>query len=74
MKHSELWRAVESVYGSAYGRSLVKDLVLTGLGTTAQEALDAGTSPRRVWDALCDETDASQADRWVYREDGRRRG
>ncbi|MCL3776729.1 MULTISPECIES: DUF3046 domain-containing protein [unclassified Actinomyces] len=71
MKHSELWRAVETVYGSAYGRSLVKDLVLPGLGRTAQEALDAGLSPRQVWDALCDETDASEADRWVYREDAR---
>ena len=73
MKHSELWRAIDTVYGSAYGRSLVQDLVLTGLGRTAQEALDAGESPRRVWDALCDETQASERQRWVYREDPRQR-
>ena len=72
MKHSELWRAVDTVYGSAYGRSLVKDLVLGGLGRTAEEALAAGESPRRVWDALCDETQASEAQRWVYREAPRR--
>ena len=73
MKHSELWRAVDTVYGSAYGRSLVQDLVLTGLGRTAQEALDEGESPRRVWDALCDETQASERQRWVYLEDPRQR-
>lgn len=69
MKHSEFWRAVETVYGSAYGRSLATNLVLPGLGRTCEDALDAGVAPREVWNALCDETDASETDRWVYRED-----
>lgn len=69
MKHSEFWRAVETVYGSAYGRSLASDLVLPGLGMTCEQALEHGVAPRQVWDLLCDETDASAADRWVYRED-----
>lgn len=69
MKHSEFWQALETVFGSAYGRSLARDLVLPSLGQTCQDALEAGVSPRQVWDALCDETDASAADRWVYRED-----
>lgn len=47
MKHSEFWRAVETVYGSAYGRSLAQDLVLPGLRSTCVEALDAGIPPRR---------------------------
>lgn len=73
MKHSEFWSAVETVYGSAYGGSLTRDLVLPGIGLTCAQALEAGMSPRHVWDLLCDETDASEADRWVYREDSRHR-
>lgn len=69
MKHSEFWRAVETVYGSAYGTSLTRDLVLPGLGQTCTQALESGVPPRDVWNLLCDETDASEADRWVYRED-----
>ena len=73
MKHSEFWRAVETVYGSAYGRSLAQELVLPGLRSTCVEALDAGIPPREVWQALCDETQVGDADRWVFREDARRR-
>ena len=69
MKHSEFWGAVDEVFGSAYGRSLAQDLVLPGLGTTGVEALDAGRAPGEVWQALCDETEVSEADRWVFRED-----
>lgn len=73
VKHSEFWRAVETVHGSAHGRSLAQDLVLPGLGATCVEALARGEAPRRVWDALCDETDVTEADRWAYRADPRRR-
>ena len=73
VKHSEFWRAVETVYGSVHGRSLAQDLVLPGLGATCVEALAAGVPPREVWHALCDETRVGEADRWVFREDGRRR-
>ena len=73
VKHSEFWRAVEIVYGSAHGRSLAQDLVLPGLGATCAEALARGEPPRRVWDALCDEMNATEADRWAYRADPRRR-
>lgn len=69
-----MWRAVDEVYGSAYGRSLVSDLVLGGLGCTGAEALARGVAPREVWNALCDETEATDQQRWVYREDtGRKR-
>ncbi|RAX19355.1 MULTISPECIES: DUF3046 domain-containing protein [Actinomyces] len=73
MKHSEFWRAVDTVFGSAYGRSLAQDLVLSGIGRTSVEALEAGVPPRDVWHALCDDTDRSEADRWVFRDDPRRR-
>lgn len=73
MKHSEFWKAIETVHGSAYGRSLAQDLVVPGLRATCVEALDAGVPPREVWHALCDETQVADADRWVFRDDGRRR-
>ncbi|PHP52314.1 DUF3046 domain-containing protein [Actinomyces ruminis] len=73
MKHSEFWRAVDTVFGSAYGRSLAQDLVLSDIGRTSVQALDAGVPPRDVWHALCDDTDRSEADRWVFRDDARQR-
>lgn len=73
MKHSEFWSAVDTVFGSVYGRSLTQDLVLPGSGMTSVDALEAGVAPRDVWGALCDETDRSDADRWVFRDDTRRR-
>lgn len=71
MKHSEFWQALETVYGSAYGRSLAQDLVLPRIGQTSVDALAAGVAPRDVWHALCDETEVSEADRWVFRQDPR---
>lgn len=73
MKHSEFWRAVEDVFGPAHGRSLAQDLVLPGLGATCAQALAEGASPREVWHALCDETEVTEEDRWVFREDPRDR-
>ncbi|QQO77675.1 DUF3046 domain-containing protein [Actinomyces sp. HMT897] len=74
MRHSEFWRSVETVFGPAYGRSLVQDLVVPALGATCAAALEAGTSPGLVWSALCDEMQVTQAQRWVFRVDPRDRG
>lgn len=72
MRHSEFWSAVEAVFGSAYGRSLAQDLVLPELDMTCLQALDDGAAPERVWALLCDETERSDAERWIYRSDPRR--
>ena len=52
MKHSEFWAAVDEVFGSAYGRSLVQDLVLGELGCTGVFPLsgepEAGLNPRTL--------------------------
>ncbi|KQQ95592.1 DUF3046 domain-containing protein [Leifsonia sp. YIM 134122] len=54
MKSSEFRLAVQEEFGDAYGRSLLRDLVLPDLGNvTGDEALAAGTRPRDVWYALC---------------------
>ena len=64
MTRSEFLRAVAGEFGEAYGRSLVRDLVLTPLGErTADEALGAGMAPRDVWLALCAATDVPR-ERW----------
>ncbi len=67
VKHSEFWDAVEVVFGSAYGRSLAQDLVLPELNVTCVQALDGGVMPERVWALLCDETERSDSERWIFR-------
>lgn len=64
MTRSEFSRAVVGEFGEAYGRSLVRDLVLTPLGErTAEQALAAGLAPRDVWFALCAAMDVPR-ERW----------
>ncbi|MBT1665700.1 DUF3046 domain-containing protein [Curtobacterium flaccumfaciens] len=58
MRVSEFWRAVDQVFGEAYGSVVTRDVVLEGLGgRSAVDALAAGIHARRVWDALCDSQD-----------------
>ena len=55
MRISDFWRLMDDEFGSAYSRVLAADLVLTGLsGRTAQQALESGIDPKRVWLAVCD--------------------
>ncbi|KRA22444.1 signal transduction histidine kinase [Microbacterium sp. Root61] len=56
MRRSEFLRAVDDEFG-AQSSTLVHDLVLSGIGRTALEALDAGVPPRDIWLALCADTD-----------------
>lgn len=64
MTRSEFLRAIADEFGEAYGRSLVRDLVLSPLGErTADEALGAGAAPREVWLALCVAMDVPH-ERW----------
>lgn len=64
MKLSEFQRAVSDEFGSAYGQTLLTDLVLADLGgRTANEAIAAGLPPREVWIALCKETGVPSS-RW----------
>ena len=58
MRVSEFWRAVDQVFGEAYGSVVTRDVVLEGLGgRSAVDALAAGVDARRVWGALCDSQD-----------------
>lgn len=58
MRVSEFRYAVLHEFGHEYGRVLVKDLLLTRLGSrTAEQAIAQGCQPKDVWLALCEETD-----------------
>lgn len=64
MRKSEFDRAVVDEFGEAYGRSLMRDLVLGAVGDrTAQQALDDGVEPREIWLALCVDTGVPEARR-----------
>lgn len=56
MRRSEFLRAVDDEFGGR-ATALTHDLILSALGTTALDALDAGVAPREIWLALCDEVD-----------------
>jgi len=61
MRISDFWRLMDDEFGSAYSRVLAADLVLTGLsGRTAQQALDSGTDPKRVWLEVCEMQEVPQ--------------
>ena len=53
---SEFWRLMDDEYGKAYASTLAAQQTLTELeGRTAEEALEDGVKPRRVWAALCEQ-------------------
>lgn len=63
MRLSEFRQAIKDEFGDGYGRVLTHDLVLTRFGSTADQALAGGASPREVWLALCAEADVPES-RW----------
>ncbi|MFC6234702.1 DUF3046 domain-containing protein [Leucobacter soli] len=63
MRLSEFQRAVGEEFGRAYSGVLLRDHWLTGLGATANEALERGVPPRAVWFALCDEFEIPESRR-----------
>jgi hypothetical protein len=50
---TEFNERVTGQFGAAYGASVLVDHVLSGIGRTAAEAIEAGVDPRDVWRALC---------------------
>lgn len=63
MRRSEFLRAVDEHFG-ARSTWVLDDLVLPGIGLTANAALDDGVPPREVWVALCVEADLPEAARY----------
>lgn len=54
MRLSEFHRLMAEEFGSARAEVISDTLVLPTLGSTAREALDAGTDPRTVWLDVCE--------------------
>jgi hypothetical protein len=48
---------MDEQFGTVYSRSLAMDYRLPQLGASAAEALERGESPKRVWQAICEEFD-----------------
>ncbi|HVX44198.1 MAG TPA: DUF3046 domain-containing protein [Mycobacteriales bacterium] len=58
MRLSEFWWRMRQQFGELYAGSLARDHVFSELGgRTANDALEAGISPKRVWQAICAEFD-----------------
>lgn len=52
MRHTEFWARLEHALGTGYYRTWASQVVISDLGRTAQEALDAGVPPKQVWTAV----------------------
>jgi len=53
MRHTEFWARMERVLGPAYARTWAEQQVISSLGhRTVTEALEAGESPKQVWQAV----------------------
>ncbi len=53
MRHTEFWARMEHALGAAYARTWSREHVMAELGgRTVEEALDAGESPKTVWQAV----------------------
>lgn len=64
MRHTEFWSRLEHALGSGYARTWAEQHVIAELGSrTATEALAAGESPKRVWEAVWRTLDLPQRDK-----------
>lgn len=55
MRLSRFWQLMEDEFGPGYASVLAGSLVISAWQRTAEEALQAGVSPREVWEAVCDQ-------------------
>lgn len=53
MRITEFWQRMEARFGSAYAHSLATDYRVPGLGSTIDEALEAGVGIKEIWRAVC---------------------
>ena len=70
---SEFWALMRDEFGDGPAQALARSHVLAALGDrTAEEALEAGVSPREVWLALCRDLDVPE-ERRLGRDEPHRR-
>ena len=58
MRLSQFWTLINDEFGAAYASTVARDHVLSAVGgRTALEAIEAGVSPKQVWQAICEDFD-----------------
>jgi len=57
MRESRFWFLMEGEFGASYSHVLADSLVLSQYQMTAKQSLEAGVSPRDVWEAVCEQQD-----------------
>ncbi|MGO1591165.1 MAG: DUF3046 domain-containing protein [Ancrocorticia sp.] len=68
MRESEFWSAVDWTFPDGHGRSLTQDLVLSELGDRSPlQAIDDGTNPQKVWEAMCRSMDLPERYQYIHR-------
>jgi Protein of unknown function (DUF3046) len=50
---TDFWERMDLVFGPDYARSWSRDVVLSPLGVTVEEAIAAGVDTKDVWRAVC---------------------
>lgn len=70
MKISEFWRSMEDEFGFGYARVVASQTVLDAVGDrTANEALDLGIAPLKVWQGVCQQHGLPK-ERWLGTDPG----
>ncbi len=64
MRHRAFRKAVAEEFGDAHSGVLLRDYWIAALGSTPEEALNHGVTPRVVWEALCVEFQVPEARRY----------
>lgn len=65
MRESDFWLLAAEVFGISYAKSLMRELHLSALDDkTAEQSLDQGVEPRKVWHAVCDAMGLDDKERW----------
>jgi hypothetical protein len=64
MRHTEFWTRMERALGPAYARTWAQQQVIATLDhRTVTEALEAGYSPKLVWQAVWERLELPLSDR-----------
>ena len=63
MRHRAFRKAVAEEFGDAHSGLLMQDYWIASLGSTPDEALARGLTPRAVWEALCVEFEVPESRR-----------
>lgn len=60
MRLTEFQRLITDEFGEQEGKWIAHSHVLAGLGGTADELVERGVDPRKVWEGLCEDFDVPE--------------